>query len=359
MQIGDKEIDIHQYRNDWALALMSQGIIVKLTLNRWRGTAALSPEELGLKFTDEASRNFNEKYIRLGKEKLIPPEIEQKLESIERDARNALRTYSFPTVWGWFVPFTAFEVWENENEQVRNRFFQEANEIGENYHSLINTIKQDYSHMARDVWARLYPNGGEPTSSFIVSFINKIAAKIPDRASIISSFKYDVTYFVIPMPSIIEENLSKARQEERKREMEDFQVQLEQRTKRKVADEYLKRKQELIDGFLESTVHSIRKHIADLCNGVLQSLSQESSKRDITKSQKEKIKKTIEKVRLLNFYDDKEMTGLLSNLETEIDKFKGERDHNEIVLTLQKIVDAGTAEFIPSDFNPAISTLEI
>jgi len=359
MQAGSKEIDVKQYRNDWALALMSQGIIVKLSVNRWRGTSRLNSDELGLKFHDEKSRKFAENYIKLGKEKLLPPEIERKLQFIENSARNTLKFYSFPTVWGRFVPFTAFDEWEAANEKIRQEFFLASNEMGEKYYNIVETVKEAYSHMAHDVWERLYPNQGSPSQSFITSFVNKIVDKIASRTEIISSFHYDVTYFIIPMPSIIEENLSKARQEQRKREMDDFTSKLEQNTRKKVADEYIKRKQELIDGFLESTVLNIRQNVASLCDGVLESISKQSSKREITRTQKEKIKKTIEKVRLLNFYDDKEMTALLTNLEVEIDKFKGERNHDEIVTTLQKIVEIGTEEFLPSDFNPSISTLEV
>jgi len=359
MQIGDKEVDVQQYRNDWALALMSQGIVVKLTINRWRATARLKPEELGLKFNDEKSRDFTSKYIRLSKEKLLPPEVEKKISNVEHKARNALRYYSFPTVWGYFVPFTAFSAWEAENEEIKQEFFDVANEIGAQYHSIIDTVSTAYSHMAHDVWARLYNDNGSPTPGFVTNFVHKIVDKIPSRVDIVTSFKYDSTYFVIPMPSIIEENLSKARQEERQREMDDFSADLEKNTQKKVANEYMKRKQELIDGFLESTVCNIRQHVGKLCDGVLESMSNMSSKREITRSQRDKLKKTIEKVRLLNFYDDKEMTALLTNLETEIDKFKGERDHNEIIVTLQKIVEIGTEEFIPTDFNPAISTLEV
>ena len=53
------------------------------------------------------------------------------------------------------------------------------------------------------------------------------------------------------------------------------------------------------------------------------------------------------------------MKRLLLDLETEVDKFKGERDYDNITLTLQKIVKIGTEEFIPRDFNPSISGLEL
>jgi len=359
MNINDKDIDVKQYRNDWALALMSQGIIVKLTINRWRGTTRLSSEELGLKFNNDTTRQVTDQYINLGSEKLIPPKIEQVFCSIERDSRNILRAYSFATVWGNFVPFTAFEAWEKANEEMRSKYFLAANQMVEQYYDIINTVKSAYSHMALDVWSRLYPDGGNATQSFISGFVNKIVAKIPDRATIMSNFKYDTTYFVIPMPSIIEENLSRARKEERKREMEDFTARLEQNTKEKVARAYLDKKQDLIDGFLESTVVNLRKYVSELCESVLSSLGNESKKREISRSHRERIKKTIEKVKTLNFYDDKEMMDLLNNLETEVDKFKGERDHDQIICTLQKIVDVTKDEFTPDDFNPSISALDI
>ena len=359
MNINEKNIEVKQYRNDWALALMSQGIIVKLTINRWRGTARLSSDELGLKFNNDVTRKVTDQYISLGSEKLIPPDIENIFSSIESESRRILKSYSFPTVWGYFVPFTAFDAWEKANEEMRSKYFLAANQMVEQYYDIIDTVKNAYSHMALDVWTRLYPNGGDATQSFVSDFVNKVIAKIPDRLTIMSNFKYDTTYFVIPMPSIIEENLSRARKEERKREMEEFTSKLERETREKVAKAYLDRKQDLIDGFLESTVVSLRKYVAELCESVLSSLGQESKKREISRSHKERIKKTIKKVKTLNFYDDKEMLVLLNNLETEVDKFKGERDNNQIICTLQNIVDVTKSEFTPEDFNPSISTLDI
>jgi len=72
-----------------------------------------------------------------------------------------------------------------------------------------------------------------------------------------------------------------------------------------------------------------------------------------------KLKAMIKKVKLLNFYNDKEITDSLNQLEDEIDKFKGDRDEDLIVDKLKKIVDMGDKEFRPSNFNPSISYLEI
>ena len=360
MKIGDKEVDVKQYRNDWALALMSQGVIVKLSVSRWRASASLTHEELGLQFASKDGIDFMSKYISLGSEKLLPPEVLREIEAIERRARFALREHSFDTVWGWFVPYTAYESWEKENEEVRKDFFLASEKLGEKYKELIVLVKEEYRKLGEDVWHRMHPNDtGKASESFLEDFVNKIVMKIPSKSEILSSFKYDVTYFNIPMPSIIEENITRARQEEINREMKEYESNLEKNTKQKIANEYIKRKQELIDNFLQATVVSIRRYVSELCDSVLQAMAINSQKGDITKQQRDKIKKMIGKVKMLNFHNDDEIKQSISDLESEIDKFKGERDKNVIVEKLQHIVDMGTKDFLPSNFNPTIGTLEV
>ena len=45
MKIDGHDIDIQNFRDDWALALMEQGIIVKMSISRWRAKGNLSFED--------------------------------------------------------------------------------------------------------------------------------------------------------------------------------------------------------------------------------------------------------------------------------------------------------------------------
>ena len=360
VNVNGKEVPVEQFRSDWALALMSQGVIVRLGISRWRAKTRLTPDILGLKFVDDKSQEFMKKYVKLGEQKLLPPEILSEIERLERRARDILSTYSFHTVWGKFVPFTAFERWESENAIVQNDFMQMAVALGTRYDSIIASLREDYRNMARDVWARLYPEDtGGPTESFIENFVAKIIEKIPTRDIIVSSFKYDVTYFVVPMPSFIEESVARAEEIRRSSEMAEFENQLERNTKRRIAEDYQKRKRELIDGFLESTVMSMREYVKELCDNVLESIGKQNKVGKLTNKNINKLKKMTEKVRILNFYDDKEISSLMEELEIEIEKFKGERDEELIVDKLRKIAEVGGKEFLPVNFNPAISYLEV
>ena len=54
INVNGVEVPVSQFRNDWAIALMQQGVIVKLTLSWWRARAPLKAEELGIPVIDEA-----------------------------------------------------------------------------------------------------------------------------------------------------------------------------------------------------------------------------------------------------------------------------------------------------------------
>jgi predicted hydrocarbon binding protein len=358
IKVGEKEIKLSQYKNNWALALMSQGIIVKLSIARWRATAALKIEDLGLKFSDQESFHFMQRYVKLGTEKLLPPEILSEIETLETKARENLKTYSFDTVWGHFVPYKAFEKWDEENTKIKNDFMEAAKKIGERYDEIVQIVKGEYRKMGKDVWMRLYPNTPTPTEAFIEDYASKAAAKIIDRNSLVTSFKYDITHFIIPMPSIIEENISKIQEIKQERELSQLNNELEKETKRKISEEYVKRKQELIDNFLEATVMSMRKYIAELCDSVLQSIGRNSSQKDISVLHMRRIQNMIKKVNLLNFHNDTVITEILGELNDEINKFKGSRDKNIIITKLSQIVEMGEKEFVP-EFNPSIDLLEV
>lgn len=357
MSIEDKELVPMM---DWALALMHQGVIVKLSVTRWRASKKLTYQNLGLCFADEQSREFAEKYVKLGSQTLFPVEVLKEISTVENRARHTLKEYSYDTVWGKFVPYSAFDAWEEQNAIVRNDFMDQARIIGEKYNEMIEAVRREYENMARDVWKRLYPesNEGAP-DSFVSNFVSNTIDDIPSREEIIASFKYDASYLIIPMPSFIEADIARAKEIRLDSEMKDFQTDLEKSTKERIANEYVSKKTELIDGFLTSTVTSMRKYVGDLCESVLTSIGKKSQMNDVSLKYLKKLKKMMDKVRLLNFHNDKEISDLLNGLEKEIDKFKGERNKDAIVDKLAEIVDVATKEITPENFNDVIGYLEV
>ena len=362
INISGKEVPVEQLRDDWALALMSQGIIVRLRISKWSAMAILSSEDLGLKFVDDETAATTKKYITLGQQKLMPPKFIKNIETTYKQAKGILEFYSFDTVWGRFVPYTAFDEWEKENARHKEIYLAQVKALGGRYEEMIATVKQDYKIIARDVWARLYPESkSDPTNSFMEDFAAKVIAKIPPVEKLVSSFKYDMAYFVIPMPSFLEENIAKAEQIRLQTEADKFNADLAKQTKKRIADEYMLRKKELIDGFLQATVVNMRQYVAELCNTILQSMGQKKAVGKVTIRDINKMKDMIQKVKLLNFYNDKEITSLLKELWNEVSKFdiKGEMKDDIVEDKLKAIIAVAKEEFMPKDFNPAISTLDV
>lgn len=359
LEVQNKEISVEQIRNDWAMVLMTRGVIAKLLISKWSAYAKLTPEILGLKFTSSESYKFSKKYLSLGKQRLLPPDLTKEIGRTEYEARANLSNHSFHTVWGNFIPFVAFDEWEKQNSAIRSKFMEQAMVLGNKYDEIINTVSDEYGNLAKDVWARLYPtNVSGPPPSFMNEFVNKIIEKIPPREEIVSSFKYDVTYFIIPMPSFVEEDLAKANKIRIQTDAEKHNAELERETKRRISEDYISKKRELIDGFLESTVVHMRKYISEICDGVLRSIGKSSAVNSLTMDGVNKIKSMIKKVKVLNFYDDSEISDLFSQLENEMDKIKGEMDEDAIVTKLKEIVEISAKEFVPKNFNPSISVLE-
>lgn len=359
MEINGKDIDINTFRENWAIALMARGMVVKIKISRWRAQSSLTYDKLGLKFHDEKSSDFASKYLRLGSKKLLPPEILREVDRIELDAKANLSMYSYDTVWGRFVPYTAFNEWHKTNEECKTKFYEAAKELVNKYDDIIKMVKADYRNLAIDVWQRLYPDaGGSPTESYIQNFIDGIIREIPSKEDIMGSFKYVVTYLSIPLPSFMQDEVSKADLIKRENDGKNFASDLEKTIKSQIANEYLKKKGELIDSFLDATVKEMRFNIAELCESVIASMKS-SGENKINLKHVDKIRNIVKKVRMLNFQDDREIVNHINSIERELLQYKGDINPNTIANKLNDIVIMGKKDLGVESFCEFAKYIEI
>jgi hypothetical protein len=313
-------VDTSKNRNEWALSLMSRGIIVRLSVSRWRAMPSLNDE--------------NYKSFKITNESLLPQNIMAKLEKLEAKARYNLDDQSYSTVWGHFVPYTAFENWKNKNDEIKKDFLDFALKVGKSRDIIALHAKQKYKLMAKEMWLKLYPNQGEATESFIEDFSNKIISSIPNESQIISSFKFETVYYTIPMPLLIKEDFK------------DLDV-LEKTIKTQIRDEYIGRKQELIDEFLEDIVMGLRNKTARLCKDLLIFLARTKTS-EITMAQRNRIQWIVKRINAVNFQNDVEICGLLNEIVLEANNFDKVRDKNVVVAKLNKIIEICKNDFLPN-----------
>lgn len=354
-----ENLKIKKVNIKWALDLMREGTIVNLRMSRWRGTSSINPEDLGIKFKNQEVEKFFEKYIKFGTEKIIPKDFERKIHAVEIKARKNIQKYSFKTMWGPFIPYQTFGLWEKENSKIREEYFEVAEELSTNYEGIKNIIKHEYRKLGEDVWDRLYPNQGEPTESFLNSFTNKIVNKMPTLSDLMSSFKYDTVFLQIPVPSIIQDDLNKAEDLRRNNEMKEAMHIEGLKSKDKINQYYVEKKTELIDNFLEDTLLYFRTYIGETCESVLSYMVNGNEIQEINIGKINQIRKFIKKIEQLNFFDDKEISDLIFILNTEIQKITSKRNKYTIVSTLNELVKASKREYVLNNFNPSISTIDI
>lgn len=353
MEIEDQEITVHDISEDWALALMERGVIVQLHISRWRAVAPLNYDELGIVFSDSSSVEFMKKYITLGHEKLLPPSVMWEISNLERKARMCLNQYSFDTNWGKFIPFSSFLDWKEENDKIKQEFYEFSKRVGERYEEIVEEVQVQYRTMGEDVWKRMYPTDTKPPSeSFLTNFVTKVTDKIPEREIIVSSFKYNETFFNIPLPSAIAKDVANAQKIEQDMETKVVEHVLELESKRVIAEEYRNKKKEMIEAFLDSTVSYLRHHIRELITNTYYIL--QKNEKDITLVHVKKIKKAIIQIRKLNFYNDHEVESLLADLEIEVGKYKGERDKAIISIKLKQLINLADEQFAPEAHIPNI-----
>lgn len=321
----------------WALSMMEKGVIVKLSVCRWRAISQIVAGDLGLKLTKEAF-GFMDKYINLGYEKLIPPEYDREISKLDALSKRCLDKYSFNTAWGRFVPYTAFTQWHNENKELKLLYLEAGKQLVDNYPELIKVISEEYQKLAMHVWEKLYPNQGKPTAPFVTEFVSKILNKIPPPEKIACSFQHESSYLPIPLPQFIRDNF--LQQNDNLAETE-----LEIESKKIIHNEYNLKQQYLINSFVKNTVNELRRKAITVCEPALTRLN--SDQNTLSKPQRDNIRKLLKYISILNFYNDSKLITLLTEVKQEIECPKIKDNKDNLVNILTNIVNLDDEFFHP------------
>ena len=146
------------------LALMREGVVVKLHVRRWRAKSRLDLTDLGLPSeTDDLIGDL----LNLGDKRLLPKDLGSRLEAIESAGRKALERNGYSTFWGTFVPATNFEAWKAENDTHKQRYLDARNELRDSYTDIVAQLTDAYRGAARAAFRRakaLDPAEGERVS---------------------------------------------------------------------------------------------------------------------------------------------------------------------------------------------------
>ena len=200
------------------LALMREGVVVKLHVRRWRAKSRLDMADLGLPSeTDDLIGDL----LNLGDKRLLPKDLASRLEAIESAGRKALERNGYSTFWGTFIPASNFDAWKAENDAHKRRYLDARNELRDSYSDIVAQLTDAYRGAARAAFRRakaLDPGVGQPMTrleaqrhlldedQFVNLFVRRITRQIPTENQIYDSFGWEEELTYIPLPSLLAED---------------------------------------------------------------------------------------------------------------------------------------------------------
>ena len=347
---------------DWSVFLQ-EGVIVTLTIKRYRGVTSVDFSELGIDDSSDAQlKSFLGEYIQPGQKRLIPPEIEGQLKSIETTARQNLKDRSFDcsafASSGKFVPKSMYPEFKAANEELADRFYAIRDEFAENYDTIIGQVRRDYKVLAENLYMQSHPDAKKPSAKYVNTFVDKIVAQIPSADEIVTSFEYstvlqripDYLLRVISKKNSIDEkvmriaatNQPKDDLTSRKRAaagraagmdtadaaiMPDDDEAIDE-IERDIRESISTQSEGMVSDFVTEILMRLRTMAYEGSSSIIQSIDKNEGK--LVGRASIKAHSMIEDLRKMNFYGDTELEEMVAKLEASLGSDKSERDVAEV-----------------------------
>jgi Protein of unknown function (DUF3150) len=348
--IGEENINIADPQ--W-LKMLRDGVLVKLHIRRKRGECKLDPEDLGLPKA-ETEELVKSGIISLGQKLLLPKRILDRATAIESSARYCLEQHSFRTLWGYFIPATAYAAWKAENQEWEQKYLALRDEIDRDYDRLVTELLNDYQKQARNSWR--YLGALDPDSmtseerreeqSFVRLFISRIFAKVPTKEAIYESFGFEAVPEMVPLPSLLAEDTAardriiaeETAELTRIREESSAQSRITRMREAMEADvirEAKAQKTRVIDGFLKDVVSQLRTLVYEASTDVLASMQKNQGK--LLGKSAAQLERLVSEVKKLNFFGDEEMDIAIRRVQAVLDRTPKDRDTVDLARQLRAI----------------------
>lgn len=364
--LGEPPEAIHADNPRW-LQLLQEGVIVRLTLRRWRARTTLDLErDLGLPANGE---NYGE-LIALGRKFLLPKSILATLDSIDSAARQNLRKYGYETYWGVFIPITSYSAWKQKDAEYQRKYFEICEHIVQYYDDMLAAHLGQFEAAARAAWRRFRTlkkevdgcTEGESDFAldenvFVERYVARLRALVPSAEEIRASFAYEVHLSYVPLPSILAQDTRQAAWIQAEREVAEYveRTRTEMRqawseaeraidayrreqmeaVRRDVLAAAQKEKEKLIDNFVVDIARQLRALVYDTVVSAYETTARRHALHGRTVTQ---LRLLIEQVQRLNFFNDRELDAMIERIRGLIGNNEAaDRDDTEIKNALRDI----------------------
>ena len=353
---------------DWSVFLQ-EGVIVTLTIKRYRGVTTVDFSELGIDdSSDTALKSFLSEYIQPGQKRLIPPEIEGQLKSIETTARNNLKERSFDcsafASQGKFVPKSMYPEFKATNEELADRFYAIRDEFADNYDTIVAQVRKDYKVLAENLYMQSHPDAKKPSAKYVKAFVDKIIEQIPSSDEIVASFEYSTVLQRIPdyllrviskknnidekVMRIAASNQGTAVNASRKKAAAGHAVGMDtadaaimpdddeaiDEIERDIRESISTQSEGMVSDFVTEILMRLRTMAYEGSSSIIASIDKNNGK--LVGRASIKAHSLVDDLRKMNFYGDAELEEMVSQLEEALGSDKSERD---VIQVKQAVAD--------------------
>ena len=353
--------------------IMRDGFIVEVRIRRWRARKRLTLYELGIIPPDANAARAYDDLIDLGTSVLLPAQKLRDLETIERSARQCLKSCTFDTPLGRFLPYTSYPVWKTCNEEWKRRFYALRDEIAESYPQLWEELLAQYEQVARHSYFLLceqYAERGDESfgqnfpavEAFVQHFkLNLVARHIKSAEEFRETFRYEERFSRIQLDAglgaeVVAEPEEILSEREARRAAAQKRKELLLQMERDLVERARAQKKTMIDQFMNSLMIQTRTITYDAVSSVLASIQKEDTLQGRPVIQ---LRELIKKIEQLNFYQDRDIDRMLTNLHAIIEKPAKERDLSEIQRQLRAIATLSRATVLALGDEPPRTEKEI
>src|SRR6266566_2765877 len=383
-RLGEESGQIVVHRDlSTLLDRMRDGVVVQLSISRPRFFKKLSLEDLGLKVnldlatSEEALRVITD-YFQLGRRSLLPREWQDRLANVENNARYCLKKHSLKSHWGAFIPVREYQRWKEENAEHEATFWKLREELLASYDTICEEVLADFRRLSEDSWRRVLLGSSikEPSTveravitqllqrlhaeegkdAFLDAYLVTIRHALPTRIEIEEAFSYHVEVGVIPLPSLLAQDIQQAdhlyqeralrdarvraeldalerqRQEEMRKlsakeqeereqrylrlRAEQERLRLQQEMERDVLANARAEKERLMREFYSGIVTQINELIRDVTGNVLESLEEHDG--ILRGPVSNQLRNLIGQLERLNFMDDRALMQQIERIQSVI-----------------------------------------
>jgi hypothetical protein len=270
---------------------LSAGLLLKLDITVWTGSAALSAPDLGLDPASVAA------HYTLGRKRLVPKRALDPIATVVRQARYALDSLSHPLPDGSrLVPEAAAPEVEAQLRRGQARFEAVVAAFLTAYPVHRAEMTPEWEAAASAAWRTAGRPGDD--GAFIASFLARIAAATPTPTELRRKFDFFWWTYTLRLNGTERVELAGVADAEQARRARDASYRAEVEAR--------------IGAALERSLAGFRAQVAEACTDVLAHIQ---SGRALREGTVERLRRTIRRFRTLNFVDDDALARELASFE--------------------------------------------